>query len=246
MKVTLSPRLNQIDRMITKSYDHIWDCCCDHGLLGRALLHRRAGKVIHFIDRVPALVAGVEQQLEIDHAELDPSNFNTSQWQTHCIDVANLVLPADKHQAENKSANQQASQLIIIAGVGGDLLIKFVRAILANNPRHSLEFLLCPVYHQYKVRCALIDLNLQLKAEHLLQDNNRFYEILHITTPNLSSGAPEKTDSISPVGLTMWNFNLPEHREYHQRILDHYGRMTKRQDSNIDTKSVLAMYRALY
>jgi len=50
--------------MVTSQYEHIWDCCCDHGLLGYALLSRlNAMNIpcnIHFIDIVPPLMAELE------------------------------------------------------------------------------------------------------------------------------------------------------------------------------------------
>ncbi|HSC68256.1 MAG TPA: SAM-dependent methyltransferase, partial [Cellvibrio sp.] len=52
----LGKRLQQIELMVTANYDHIWDCCCDHGLLGAALLARKAAPHIHFVDIVPELM----------------------------------------------------------------------------------------------------------------------------------------------------------------------------------------------
>ncbi|QSA20815.1 SAM-dependent methyltransferase, partial [Vibrio furnissii] len=36
----LSKRLQTIEKLVTQHYDHIWDCCCDHGFLGMTLLQR--------------------------------------------------------------------------------------------------------------------------------------------------------------------------------------------------------------
>ena len=45
----------------SQHYDHIWDCCCDHGLLGRSLLSAYASRpqlsaTIHFVDVVRPLI----------------------------------------------------------------------------------------------------------------------------------------------------------------------------------------------
>lgn len=55
----LSKRLQQIDHMVKHGYDHIWDCCCDHGFLGASLLEREAAAHIHFVDIVPELINNV-------------------------------------------------------------------------------------------------------------------------------------------------------------------------------------------
>ena len=57
----LSKRLNAINSLITQSYDIVWDCCCDHGFLGMALLERGIAKQINFVDIIPELMEAHEQ-----------------------------------------------------------------------------------------------------------------------------------------------------------------------------------------
>lgn len=57
----LNKRLKQIEQMVTSDYTHIWDCCCDHGFLGAALLSRQAAMNIHFVDIVPELMDKLEK-----------------------------------------------------------------------------------------------------------------------------------------------------------------------------------------
>ncbi|GIU19696.1 SAM-dependent methyltransferase [Shewanella sp. MBTL60-112-B2] len=214
--------------MIEPRYEHIWDCCCDHGLLGAALLARKAAHNIHFVDVVPSLMLEVQQKLQrfYPDAELEqqgasvditvntsqfskcPLNDSQSYWQVHCLDVAQLAL-ADKAQR----------QLIIIAGVGGELTIELVQQIIARHPQHSLEFILCPVHHIYKVRTAMAQLGLGLIDEHLMQENKRFYEILHLSS---TSQVP-----LSAVGSNMWNLNRNLDKCYLQNTLKHYQRIAQ-------------------
>ena len=43
-------RLSLLESMLVEPYQTVWDCCCDHGLLGMSLLKRsRAGEVV-FVD----------------------------------------------------------------------------------------------------------------------------------------------------------------------------------------------------
>ncbi|MCU8037731.1 tRNA (adenine(22)-N(1))-methyltransferase TrmK [Shewanella sp. SM20] len=227
----ISQRLQQINSMITGYYDHIWDCCCDHGLLGMLLLERSAARHVHFVDCVPSLMQALELRLQrffpadisglnphLDpnlNPDIDPNLSRHSQWQVHCLDVATLPLA---------QTSDNDKQLIIIAGVGGELLVELVRAILAKHPLRPLEFILCPVHHNYYVRQSLSALGLGLKSEHLLEENQRFYEILHVSTIAAPNGL-----SITATGSLMWQTldeaNLPRAQRYLSQLIGHYQRM---------------------
>ncbi|MEJ6520440.1 tRNA (adenine(22)-N(1))-methyltransferase TrmK [Shewanella bicestrii] len=261
----ISQRLQQINQMVGPGYDHIWDCCCDHGLLGMLLLQRNAAPKVHFVDCVAPLM----QQLSLELARFFPqqpiSNVqnaieqtateqtaNTqSEWQVHCLDVAALPLA---------QYGKQAKHLVIIAGVGGELLVELVRSIVAIQQRqcdaHSgndssnhdlsqgacqLEFILCPVHHHYHVRSALAELGLSLKDEYLLEENQRFYEILHLTQANASS----KTNTCSKIteavplsatGSIMWQGLDADKTRQAKRYLDqtigHYQRIPEHRMPN--------------
>ena len=202
----LSKRLQQLEQMVVSDYDHIWDCCCDHGLLGSVLLARKAANQVHFVDIVPGLITDLAQKLE---------QFGSpSDWQTHCIDVAQLPLK-----------QYQGNHLIIIAGVGGDLLIQFLEALRQNNPGLEADFLLCPVYHQYAVRQKLIELEYSLIDERLIVDNQRFYEAL------LVSSRSNANTPVSPVGEKIWQSGSAEQvetsRRYLAKTLSHYRRVQR-------------------
>ncbi len=215
----ISRRLQQIDQMICEPYDHIWDCCCDHGLLGMALLRREAADRVHFVDAVPLLMAELQAKL----TRFFSSGAAAGHWQVHCEDVAQLRLAAD------------GRQLIIIAGVGGDLLIDLVTTLCQNHPRQALEFILCPVRHQYKVRQRLIALGLGLVEECLVQENTRFYEVIHVSTHN---GVP-----ISPVGSRLWDLSRPADQRYLSQTLGHYRRMVL--SGHPQAQSIVADYERL-
>ena len=223
----ISQRLQQIDSMITAHYDHIWDCCCDHGLLGMLLLKRKAARQVHFVDCVPLLMQALEVRLQRffpagmlglhPHLNLgiDPNLSCQTQWQVHCLDVATLPLA---------QTSSQDKQLIIIAGVGGELLVELVRTILDQHPLRCLEFILCPVHHNYYVRQSLSALGLGLKSEHLLEENQRFYEILHVCTKVAPNIQP-----IAATGSLMWQTldkaSLPRAHRYLSQVIGHYQRM---------------------
>ena len=195
----LSSRLDTIKNKVTKHYDHIWDCCCDHGQLGTALLASQPKSVIHFVDVVDELMVELESQLQ-KHA----SNVS-SQWQVHCMDVAQLPIVPNK------------KNLIIIAGVGGDLLIELMRSIQSRNSDIELEFILCPVLHNYMVRCELIEMGFGLISETLVKENKRFYEVIHVSN--------QATISLTNIGSEMWDLSDSDHQEYLNKTISHYQRM---------------------
>lgn len=216
----LSHRLEQINQMVTDQYDHIWDCCCDHGFLGAALLQRGAADKVHFVDVVPSLTEALEVQL----ARFLPDFLKGHDWQVHCIDVSTLRLP-----------ESSGRQLIIIAGVGGDLTLEMVQAITRTHPDRALEFMLCPVRQHYLLRQGMIALGYGLVDESLLRENKRFYEIIHV-----SSGSDR---AISPIGDRMWDLSRVLDREYLNRTIAHYERMDR--NAGQEAEQILTHYREL-
>lgn len=195
----LSSRLDTIKNKVPDLYDHIWDCCCDHGQLGTALLASQPKSVIHFVDVVDELMVELESQLKKHASAIQ------SQWKVHCMDVAKLPLIKGK------------KNLIIIAGVGGDLLIELVRSIQRRNQGIELEFILCPVLHNHMVRCELIKMGFGLLSETLVKENKRFYEVLHVSN--------QAAKALTIVGSEMWDLSDPDHKEYLEKTMSHYQRM---------------------
>ncbi|WP_293267118.1 tRNA (adenine(22)-N(1))-methyltransferase TrmK, partial [Neptunomonas sp.] len=158
-----------------------------------------------------------------------PEGAKTSSWQTHVADVAKLQL------SSATNVNEGSCHLMIIAGVGGDLLIELVAGLLVENPQQKMEFLLCPVLHTYKVRNTLIEMGFSLIDECLVQENNRFYEVLHVS---LHAAQP-----ISPVGSIMWDLSRPDDQAYLARTISHYQRVSQNVERN--AQQVLEDYQAL-
>ena len=223
----LGKRLKQIESMVTSDYAHIWDCCCDHGLLGSALLARLAAPHIHFVDIVPELMDELENKLQ----RFYPNSL--SNWQIHCLDVA--ALPIEEYEGKN---------LVIIAGVGGDLITQFVHAIYQSHTATNIDFLLCPVHHQFKLRQQLIQLDFSLKNEVLVEENKRYYEILLVSSPTNTN---DKQSNISPVGELIWQANTAEqsktNENYLNQTLNHFQRMQR--GNNVDVQHIIDAYRSI-
>jgi len=213
----ISKRLQKIDNMVSDQYQSIWDCCCDHGLLGLSLLKRKSAEIIHFVDIVPSLTTNIEQLLQV---HFNAKNY-AQHWQVHCLDVAKIPLTAQK------------KQLVIIAGVGGELVTSFVEKIIygykekyLNDSMSWLEFILCPVHHNYQVRQTLIKHNAILIDECIVTENKRFYEIIHVKVPLTNKPINKIALSNLPtVGDKMWDLSLNEHQQYLTKTIMHYQRM---------------------
>jgi tRNA (adenine22-N1)-methyltransferase len=209
----LSTRLTTICQAITADqFQHIWDCCCDHGLLGLQLMADHPNSQVHFVDVMPHLINEIESRLKPL-----PSN----NWTVHCIDAATLCL------------NNEKSHLVIIAGVGGDLLLEMVQAIMGNHSElmkdNRVDFILCPVRKLNKVREGLDKLKLGLVSEQLVKDNNQFYEVIHVSN--------RSNKNINLVGDQMWDSCNQQHFEYRNNMIGHY----QKQPSD-RAKYLLALY----
>ena len=194
-------RLSQLKGLIEDPYAVIWDCCCDHGLLGISLLQSKCAGEVIFVD---VLVDHMET-LATTLAHYFPRDQYT--WQVRCEDLKNLVVP------------DVGAQLFIIAGVGPQQTIKFIDSLYASAPDTPFDLLVCCVNGSYSVRETLIDRGYRLKNERLIFENNRFYEAIHV-----SKSAYEP---VADTGSTMWHWLDPAHQEYWHRIVAHYRQKAK-------------------
>jgi tRNA (adenine22-N1)-methyltransferase len=224
----ISNRLQKIDSMISTNYQSIWDCCCDHGLLGLTLLKRKAANTIHFVDIVPSLTAHLESLLQKHFSTEDFAQ----RWQVHCTDVIKIPITA------------QDKQLIIIAGVGGELLIKFIEDLIKQffemsltKPTIEVEFILCPVHYNYQVRQALRNNSCTLIGEYIVTEKKRFYEVIHVKKQfSVLENTTEALHEISSTGNTMWDLSTPSHQQYLLETVNHYKRMLLSENTHEQVK----------
>ena len=221
----LGKRLATLCEMVSNQYDHIWDCCCDHGFLGAALLKANNPACIHFVDIVPNLMLNVEQDLI--------RFFPERTWKTHCQDVAALPL-----------AQFNGRHLVIIAGVGGDLMQQMIKHLFTANSALEFDLLLCPVHHQYAIRQQLIAFKCELIDEQIVEENQRFYELILVrkTISNINSSS-----NIHPVGDKLWQgrneAEVALSQAYLTKTLLHYQRIKQGNSKNVDP--IIAAYQAI-
>lgn len=208
----LSIRLQSLKNMVADDYKHIWDTCCDHGYLGISLLTSN-NATIHFVDTVAHIIDDLS-------AVLSKNCEHTNQYKTYVLDAKKLPIT---NYADEK-------QLVIIAGVGGDLTAEIFEALTQASTKHhsgenqSVDFLLCPVHRIYELRNTLIQHDIRIKDEILINENNRFYEALMVTTD-------KNHRKVSPIGEKLWQVYDQQQTEslkaYLQQTITHYKKVKK-------------------
>ncbi|TEW52984.1 tRNA (adenine(22)-N(1))-methyltransferase TrmK [Psychromonas algicola] len=209
----LNKRLLALAEMVKHPYGVVWDCCCDHGLLGFQILANGLVKQVNFVDVVPDIIDRLNTKLKTYSHHL-PSDV---QWQTFCADVADIPL-ANSQDLMQAQASGKPQQLVIISGVGGELMIGMLDKLIQRYNGHNIDYLLCPVHHAYKLRNKLVQLDFKLKQEQLITDNQREYELLLV---NQLEGR-----TLSVTGNELWE-NTKQHQDYLVKLISHYQRVTK-------------------
>ena len=229
----LNKRLLALSQMAKQPYQVVWDCCCDHGLLGFKILADGIVKQVNFVDLVPDIIDSLNSKLKL-HSHHLPVD---AQWQTFCSDVSDIPLinNVDLSQLQQQNIPQQ---LIIISGVGGELMVDMLEKLTSRYDGMNIDYLLCPVQHTYKLRSKLLALNYKLKKEQLIIENKRGYELLLI---NQTEG-----QTLSLTGNELWQKEA-SHKQYLSKLIMHYQRITEsRKESDLLNLSALNDYRALY
>ena len=238
----LSNRLQTLHSLVSNDYQHIWDCCCDHGFLGVQLLSDNKAPLIHFVDIVPSLMNELEGKLtRYFPQDNNVEQHKQSQWKVYCLDVA--AIPLDKHTGRH---------LVIIAGVGGDLTQKLVDDIHRQHPDKDIDFLLCPVHQQFELRSHLKALKFGLIDEVLIEENRRYYEILLVSNNQGDAEKSQNVSEISNVGDKIWTPSSDEKmkvsQQYKAKTLQHYLRIHQGQEKQgkpSEVKHIIDAYQAI-
>ena len=197
MPVKLSKRLMALRDAVPTEYAEIWDCCCDHGLLGMALAEKFPNSLLHYVDQVPGITAALEKNLQ---------THQQARWRVHTQNAADICL------------NNTELNLIMLAGIGGKTCIELIQAIEQKHSTQERHYLLSPNYQLFDLRVFLIQSGFSLLAETLVTDNQRHNEILLVS--NITG-----EQKISATG-NFWQPHQTEHQDYMRRLLLHYRHKT--------------------
>ena len=220
----LGPRLRSLLRLIAdrqqqQRYDVIWDCCCDHGYLGINILHRELAPQVVLVDQIASIMALLEPRL---------SSYPADQYRLITGDVGELEFCSDKRH------------LVIIAGVGGENIVKMLEAIALNHSNVPIDFLFCPATTQYDLREYLAAQNYSLLHESLVTEKGRDYEVIYVQHSH-------NADILNPISLAgdMWDTRRPEHLRYLKKLVAHYRNQSRTDDSGRKRQAMLEYQRCL-
>jgi tRNA (adenine22-N1)-methyltransferase len=203
--------------MLFKPYELVWDCCCDHGLLGMSLLDTAHAHKLVFVDVLANQMSKLESSLTEDFP-LDKYN-----WHLRCDDVRNIVVPKIN------------SQLFIIAGVGGGQTVDFINSLSLSATDTIFDILICSVHGSYFVRESLIDNGFSLIDEKIILDKNKIYEGIYASK---NSGK-----AIVNTGYSMWNYRDQDHQRYLSRLVGHYAQRARNEPEKF--RPIMEKYEAL-
>lgn len=181
------------------------------------LLERNAADSVYFNDIVPSIAEKLTANLNNYFSDL-------SKWTVECKNASEIILPSNQ------------SNLVVIAGVGGDRFIEIMRGISAHNPGAEFDVIACTVHHNYRVRTFLSGLKYKLVGEALVKDNKRFYEVIY--------GSQSAEGPISNIGAHIWREDAALAKEYLNANLHYLSNEVK--SGNEYYKKLLAEYQTVF
>lgn len=156
MKTKLGPKLQALYKIVSQSYEVIWDTCCDHGNLGLAFIESNKAKKVNFVDQVPVIMEKLRKRLDLI------PGFEKSRYELHT-----------KAAQELKTGPQD---LLCICGVGGEVVIEILKSL-----KPECDLLLSPQYHLFEVRRFLNDIGYKVLKEELVFEGKFGREIFYLS-----------------------------------------------------------------
>lgn len=204
---------NQFD-----AYDEIWDCCCDHGYLGLALLTRQSEITarLNFVDQVPHITQQLHQTLK---------HITPHRYRIFTQDAGSLTF------------EKQQRHCVIIAGVTTTGIIKLLNSLLPRHAEQSFDLILCPTRETFELRRYLAKQPLYLLRENHVSENGRHYEVIMLR----HNHNPLKREAqISAIG-EFWEENNLDQLDYLHSRLKHYQSALNGK-ANKDASEAVALY----
>ena len=217
----LSPRLQAVIGILenyASRYQGVWDCCCDHGYLGRHILSRALCDKVYFVDQLPHITAPLEVALKCS---------DDSRYSVITVDAGRLEIP------------QQGRQLLLILGVGGRAIVEILQQLRRRNPKQNLDFILCATNCVYDLRMYLRSPGWRLISEQIVTDRGREYELIQVSV------SIEHIDNNITATGQMWDIDNSQHRRYQKRLLEHYHRQS-RSDDGQRLQSIIKAYQRCF
>lgn len=209
-KFKLGKRLKALYDLVDCEDMIFYDLCCDHGHLGiNVYLEKKPIKVI-LNDQVQSICENLENTLG--------SHITNGGISVFCKSATQIKLDIEKRK------------FLVVAGVGGDLVIKILENLIPQL--NSDDFILVSPHSKiHKVRSFLIKNKFTSIGEKLIEENNKFYEMLIVQKNDLKS-------NISTIGDQIW---LDDYSKSHT-CLSEYIKYYKVKFKHNDDKSIKLIF----
>ena len=195
MKAKLGKRLKHIFDLIGDEYEECWDTCCDHGMLGLALLEYKKVKKVYFVDRVTSIIKNLDRKLK-SISELEPDSYDVC-----LLDAKNIKITSTKN-------------IICICGVGGNVAIDIIEGLSTNNNLNDYDILVSVNYHIYELRNYLSINSFKSVKEYFFYDGRWPYEVLIVSK--------NRGDILDDVGVELFKNETEDNKKYINSKIEHY------------------------
>lgn len=206
MKTRLGKRLSTLFKSIHAQSTVIYDLCCDHGALGRATLETRPNAKVFFNDVHKDIMARLADQLD---------QFGAQNYDLLVCSGTDIVVQPTLHGS------------IVLAGVGDELCIAILEALLRQESLSSYEIIISPANKTAHVRHYLNQQAVALIHETTVTEKKRTYEVITVR--------PSKKPNIlvSKFG-DCWQEKNSDHVEHVRKLISFYkaGLNAKHTDKN--------------
>ncbi|TCS43063.1 tRNA (adenine(22)-N(1))-methyltransferase TrmK [Reinekea marinisedimentorum] len=169
LKTRLGKRLRALLNAIPDGTKQVWDLCCDHGAVGRAVIESRPNCEVVFNDIHQDIMARLSKKL----IALGAKNYR--------LEVA---------PAQNLKLNGEQRPTIILAGVGAEQCIEILKQLFSQPAAEQAYFIISPATKTYFVRQFLCQAGVYLADEACISENRRSYEIICIQLQQKASNRP--------------------------------------------------------
>jgi tRNA (adenine22-N1)-methyltransferase len=220
LKTRLGKRLKSLLRCIPEQTDEVWDLCCDHGAIGRAVIESNPDCTVVFNDIHPDIMTRLGDAL---------TQFNARRYRLITAPAQTITLPANKRLT------------VILAGVGAEQCIEILNNLFKQPAADNAYFIISPATKTYFVRQFLCQNSVFLANEQVVTENRRSYEIICIQRQP-ASGTTLMTRTAAFLFGQCWRPEGDNHLPHLKKQLNYYQSSRK---NDLEIRNICAGYRNL-
>lgn len=201
----MNKRINDIISLVPNEDLNIYDLFCDHGLIGRGLLDLKRAKTITFVDIKKHLIEKLRQELK---------------------ETPNVFMKT----IDARLINFIDHSFVIMAGVGGMLIIDCLKAYQKQGNFSSLTFFISANMHSSEVRFYLKEKGFQVSQSGVITERGRAYEYFIFSGKKTASEIPLFDEKI-------WNKENIHHYQHlarKQKDLQNKSKLTDNEKELLD------------